>query len=200
MPQTDEAIKRISAILERLKLPSELVWTVHNPPPPSPGIYVLLNGPEIVYVGQSSICCHTRLPDHRVSELKFETAVVFRILSARRAEIENALIKALQPRYNRAGNPRTFTQAKELDALPQAIEQAIDRGMDRTVRDFLKHHRNPDDLDLIWTFLCANRQCFREHIQSFGYTKEAAVIVSQDIEAALWIRYFDLIDEDASGE
>lgn len=65
------------------------------------GVYFLITGDRVVYVGQSSNV-YRRVMDHRLA-MKFERWHYVPCAEHQREEIEAGYIKALNPMFNRAG-------------------------------------------------------------------------------------------------
>jgi hypothetical protein len=66
-----------------------------------PCIYFLINGDEIVYVGQSS-SLQSRLESHRSDKKEFDRVLFLPTPSSFLSSLEMALIRALKPKYNQS--------------------------------------------------------------------------------------------------
>lgn len=84
-------------------------------PPPLPGVYLLLAGEEVVYVGQSAFV-EQRVAHHWqvMPRGSFDRALVLAVPREDLDAFEGALIRALRPKFNKRG-PRP--SAREMSIL-----------------------------------------------------------------------------------
>jgi hypothetical protein len=84
------------------------------------GVYVLLNGSEIIYVGEGIF--QTRISDHRRSMI-FTDALVFAIDDPfTRGVLEALLIREVRPRFNRQIPPAQHVRKRMEDKI-QSIQE-----------------------------------------------------------------------------
>ena len=98
----------LAGVMPRASLTALLVQA--QEPKPAPGVYFLIEGDEIVYVGQSKnvLARMAGHADKRFSRVKMIPTSVEGLLS-----FETRMIEALQPRYNRARNPGRWHPASK---------------------------------------------------------------------------------------
>ena len=75
------------------------------------GIYCLLHGDEIVYIGQSNSVIR-RIGWHLGDNKKIFNQFSYIALESRRDDLEAELIERFKPKYNRQGNPKYWTYKK----------------------------------------------------------------------------------------
>lgn len=95
---------------------STLVFAASEAPPSRPGVYVLIDGDEVVYVGQAQFNLRGRFGEHFGNRRKEFTRIAWAELPAEQVkEAEDELIRHYLPRYNRAlprGLARQLREAK----------------------------------------------------------------------------------------
>jgi hypothetical protein len=75
---------------------------------PDAGVYLLIHGDNIVYIG-SSLNTARRIADHRRNGRPFDRAYVIGTAEDEREALEAILIRSIQPAQNRAGKNGTKT-------------------------------------------------------------------------------------------
>ena len=102
------AAELVSGFIERLqRLPVEAIRY-------GPGIYFLLSGEEIVYVGRSSKCCYRRVLQHVDNGIKeFDGARWLQLDEADTTIIEQLFVKLLQPPLNGSGTSRGIVHTEK---------------------------------------------------------------------------------------
>ena len=82
---------------------STLTFDTTEAPPPRPGVYVLIDGDEVVYVGQARFNLRGRFAEHFGNRFKEFTRIGWAELPMEQVkEAEDELIRYYLPRYNKA--------------------------------------------------------------------------------------------------
>lgn len=106
----------------RMASREEIIEMAINPGAPIVGVYFLIAGTEVVYVGQSRNVC-ARIQAH-VGNKIFDKIAVLRVEAAELDFVESVYIHALGPRLN-GPPPKSLAQLAEFNAKPPTRRRGV---------------------------------------------------------------------------